>query len=102
LYFCWECVTDEDGGRCWDTFDILLNENDINFRDSILIGFLKFKSGKADNFIYLSSCPSGCFKIFQELCCGAARLYQARDNISVSWIIVIFWLTKSVPQPNFC
>ena len=45
LYFCWACVTDEDGNKCWDTFDSMLRETDLEFRDSILINFLKFKSG---------------------------------------------------------
>lgn len=45
LYFCWACVTDDDGNKCWDTFDSLLNETDLQFRDSVLISFLRFKSG---------------------------------------------------------
>ena len=45
LYFCWECVSDDSGNKCWDTFDSLLKERDIDFRDSILVGFLRFKSG---------------------------------------------------------
>ena len=45
LYFCWKCVTDADGDRCWDTFEDLLNERDLRFRDTILTKFLRFKSG---------------------------------------------------------
>jgi len=45
LYFCWACVTDDNGDKCWNTFDDLLKETDLELRDSILIKFLKFKSG---------------------------------------------------------
>jgi len=45
LYFCWACIADEDGNKYWDTFERLLKESDIQFRDSLLIKFLKFKSG---------------------------------------------------------
>jgi len=45
LYFCWACVTDDNGDKCWNTFDDLLKEADLELRDSILIKFLKFKSG---------------------------------------------------------
>ena len=45
LYFCWECVIDEDGNRYWDAFDSLLKETNLELRDSILISFLRFKSG---------------------------------------------------------
>ena len=45
LYLCWECVTDEDGNKCWNTFEGMLKEKDLEFRDSILIKFLKFRSG---------------------------------------------------------
>ncbi len=45
LYFCWACVTDENGDKCWNTFDDLLKETDLEFRDSVLIKFLRFKSG---------------------------------------------------------
>lgn len=45
LYVCWACVYDDNMGRCWDTFEDLLNELDINFRNELLIKFLKFRSG---------------------------------------------------------
>lgn len=45
LYICWECVLDDDGKKCWDTFESLLKEKDLNFRDAVLIKFLKFKAG---------------------------------------------------------
>jgi len=45
LYLCWACVTDEDGNKCWSTFEEMLNETDLEFRDTILIEFLKFKAG---------------------------------------------------------
>jgi len=45
LYFCWACVTDEDDKKCWNTFDDLLKEKDMTFRDSVLISFLRFKAG---------------------------------------------------------
>lgn len=45
LYLCWCCVFDENGVRYWDTFEGLLKEKNLNFRDSILMRFLKFKSG---------------------------------------------------------
>ena len=53
LYLCWACVTDDNYNKCWDTFDSLLKESDIDFRDSILVGFLKFKSGIATETIRL-------------------------------------------------
>lgn len=45
LFFCWACVTDDDGNKCWKTFEDLLNEDDLTFRDSVLTKFLRFKSG---------------------------------------------------------
>jgi len=45
LYLCWACVTDEDDNKCWDTFDSLLKEDDLEYRDSILVSFLRFKAG---------------------------------------------------------
>jgi len=45
LYFCWACVTDENGNKCWHTFEDLLKETDLEFRDAVLIKFLRFKSG---------------------------------------------------------
>jgi len=45
LYLCWACSTDEDGNKCWDTFDSMLKEKDLDYRDSILMGFLRFKAG---------------------------------------------------------
>lgn len=51
LYLCWACVTDDNGDKCWPTFEDLLKESDIQFRDSILINFLKFKSGISTEII---------------------------------------------------
>ena len=51
LYLCWACSTDEDGNKCWDTFDIMLKENDLDYRDSILMGFLRFKAGISTEII---------------------------------------------------
>jgi len=45
LYLCWACSTDEDGNKCWDTFDSMLNEKDVTYRDSILMSFLRFRAG---------------------------------------------------------
>jgi len=51
LYVCWACVTDEDGNKCWTTFEDLLKEKNIQFRDTVLINFLKFKSGISTKII---------------------------------------------------
>ena len=51
LYFCWACVTDEDNSKCWPTFEELLNEADLIFRDAVLTSFLRFKSGIATKTI---------------------------------------------------
>ena len=45
LFLCWSCITDEDGEKCWPTFESLLNETDIGIRDSILSAFLRFRAG---------------------------------------------------------
>jgi hypothetical protein len=45
LYLCWSCVTDDEGNKIWSTFEDMLDETDINKRDSILLSFLKFRSG---------------------------------------------------------
>lgn len=45
LYLCWSCVTDENANKYWSTFDEMLKETDIEFRDTVLIGFLRFKAG---------------------------------------------------------
>jgi len=45
LYFCWACVEDEEGNKCWETFEDLLKENDLAFRDVVLTKFLRFRSG---------------------------------------------------------
>lgn len=45
LYICWSCVEDEHGAKYWNTFDDLLKEKNLEFRDSVLLRFLKFKSG---------------------------------------------------------
>jgi hypothetical protein len=45
LFICWACVTDEDDNKYWNTFEDLLKETELEFRDTVLVRFLRFKSG---------------------------------------------------------
>ena len=45
LYVCWRCVYNQDMEKCWDTFEGLLNEKDMQFRNELLLKFLRFKAG---------------------------------------------------------
>lgn len=45
LYVCWSCVYDDDMTRCWETFDDLLNENNLELRNELLIKFIRFRAG---------------------------------------------------------
>ncbi len=48
LYLCWSCTyieAEEGYKRCWAQFEDLLKESDMEKRNSVLLTFLKFRSG---------------------------------------------------------
>ena len=45
LYVCWACVYDDNMEKHWATFEDLLNEKDVGFRNELLLKFLNFRSG---------------------------------------------------------
>lgn len=45
LYYCCSCVFKENGEKCWNSLDDLLNERDLEFKDTILYEFIKFRNG---------------------------------------------------------
>lgn len=48
LYLCWSCTyieAEEGYKRCWAQFEDLLKEPDMEKRNSVLLTFLKFRSG---------------------------------------------------------
>lgn len=46
LFLCWACTYDYDTNKLyWETYKDLLRENDLEFKDILLSGFLKFYRG---------------------------------------------------------
>jgi HPt (histidine-containing phosphotransfer) domain-containing protein len=45
LFLCFSCTYVEDGNRHWNTFNDLLNERKLEFKDKILYEYIKFRNG---------------------------------------------------------
>jgi HPt (histidine-containing phosphotransfer) domain-containing protein len=45
LFLCFNCTYLENGQRHWDTFEDLLNEHNLEFKDKILYSYIRFRNG---------------------------------------------------------
>jgi SepF-like predicted cell division protein (DUF552 family) len=45
LFICGQCTYRENGDRFWNTYEDILKETDILFKDSVLVSFVRFYGG---------------------------------------------------------